>query len=53
MINRSDLLADLQKLLVKLQDDLRARCAERPNVEAPLLAQYNAARAAKRTAEAY
>ena len=53
MISRLDLLADLQKLLVKLQDDLRARCAERPEVEAPLRAQYEAARAAKRTAEAY
>ena len=53
MISRLDLLADLQKLLVKLQDDLRARCAERPEVEAPLRAQYDAARAAKRTAEAY
>ena len=53
MINRLALLSDLQKLLVKLQDDLRARCAERPEVEAPLRAQYEAARAAKRTAEAY
>jgi hypothetical protein len=39
--------------LVKLQDDLRARCAERPEVEAPLRAQYDVARAAQRTAEAY
>ena len=53
MISRLDLLADLQKLLVKLQDDLRARCVERPEVEAPLRVQYEAARAAKRTAEAY
>ncbi len=53
MISRLDLLADLKKLLVKLQDDLRARCAERPEVEAPLRAQYDAARAAKRTAESY
>jgi len=53
MISCPDLLADLQKLLVKLQDDLRARCAERPKVEAPVRAQYDSARAAKRTAEAY
>jgi hypothetical protein len=53
MISRLNLLADLQKLLVKLQDDLRARCVERPEVEAPLRIQYEAARAAKRTAEAY
>jgi hypothetical protein len=53
MINRAALLADLQKLLVKLQDDLRARCATRAEVETPLRAQYEAARAAKRTAEAY
>jgi hypothetical protein len=53
MINRTALLNDLQKLLVKLQDDLRARCVERPDVEAPLRIQYEAARSAKRTAEAY
>jgi hypothetical protein len=53
MIDRLTLLGDLQKLLVKLQDDLRTRCVERPEVEAPLRAQYDAARAAKRTAEAY
>ncbi len=53
MISRLNLLADLQKLLVKLQDDLRARCVERPEVEAPLRVQYEAAREAKRTAEAY
>ncbi len=53
MINRAALLSDLQDLLVKLQEDLRTRCAERPEVETPLRAQYDAARAAKRTAEAY
>ena len=53
MISRLKLLAGLQKLLVKLQDDLRARCVERPEVEAPLRVQHEAARAAKRTAEAY
>jgi len=53
MITRLSLLADLQKLLVKLQEDLRARCVERPEIEAPLRVQYEAARTAKRTAEAY
>jgi hypothetical protein len=53
MISRLNLLAELQKLVVKLQDDLRARCAERAEVEAPLRVQYDAARVAKRTAEAY
>jgi hypothetical protein len=53
MINRTALLNDLQDLLVKLQEDLRTRCAERPEVETPLRAQYDAAREAKRTAESY
>lgn len=53
MINRPALLNDLQDLLVKLHEDLRTRCAERPEVETPLRAQYDAARAAKRTAESY
>lgn len=53
MIKRTALLNDLQDLLVKLQEDLRTRCAERPEVETPLRAQYDGARAAKRTAESY
>jgi hypothetical protein len=53
MISRLKILNDLQDLLVKLQDDLRARCVERPEIEAPLRAQYETARAAKRTSEAY
>jgi hypothetical protein len=53
MIDRTKLLADLQTLLGHLQEDLRQRCAERPEVEARLRPQYEAARTARRTAEAY
>jgi hypothetical protein len=53
MIDRVRLLTDLQNLLVQLQEDLRQRCAERPEVEVPLREQHEAARAAQRTAEAY
>lgn len=53
MVNRTTLLTDLQTLLTQLQDDLRQRCTERPEVEAPLQQQYTAAKDARRTAEAY
>jgi hypothetical protein len=53
MIDRTTLLTDLQRLLMQLQDDLRQRCAERPEVEAPLQQQHQEARAARRTAEPY
>jgi hypothetical protein len=53
VINSSALLADLKKLLRDLKRDLRLRCEERPEVDAPLREEYRKARAANRTAEAY
>jgi hypothetical protein len=53
MIDRVTLLTDLQNLLIRLQEDLRQRCTERPEVEAPLREAHQGARAARRTAEPY
>jgi hypothetical protein len=53
VIDAKALLADLQKLLTKLEDDIRRRCESQPEVNAPLQAQYAAAREANRTAHAY
>ena len=53
MIQSSILLKDLQAEVTKLEDDLRARCDAEPSVNAPLQAQYEAARAQKRTAQTY
>ncbi len=53
MIDRQDLLSDLQKLLRRLEADLRARCDEVPDVDRAVRAEYDAARAAQRTAQTY
>src|SRR4029450_12304882 len=53
MINAKALLADLQKLLKQLEDDIRRRCESQPDVDRPLREQYAAAKAANRTAQAY
>lgn len=60
MIQSSQLLADLQSkttsrttLVKKLEDDLRKRCDNEPEVDAPLKAQYETAKAKKRTALTY
>jgi len=53
MIDSKKLLADLQKEVLKLQHDLRSRCDAEPTVDAPLKAQYEAARARSRTALTY
>ena len=53
MIDAKALLDDLQKLLTKLEDDIRRRCSSQAEVDAPLRAQYAAARDANRTAQAY
>jgi hypothetical protein len=49
MLSRSDLLTDLQRLLKKLEADLRVRAAELPEVDAALQAQHREAVEAKRT----
>ena len=55
MINRGELLADLQKLLKRLEEDLTARSesAEVPEVQAALRAEYEKAQKAERTAQSY
>ena len=53
MIDAKALLADLQKLLVTLESDLRHRCKNHADVDQPLRDQYAAAKAANRTAQAY
>ena len=49
MISRPYLLDDLQRLLKKLEADLRARVEEIPEIDAALQAQHRDAVAAKRT----
>ncbi len=53
MIDAKKLLAELQKLVKKLEDDMRRRCKETPSIDAKIRAQYEAAKEAKRTAQAY
>ncbi len=53
MIDSKKLLADLQKQVRKLEVHLKKRCEEFPEVNAPLLAAYEAARQRKRTAAAF
>ena len=53
MIDRQRLLSDLQRLLKALENDLRERCDTNPEVDAPVRGEYERARAAGRTAQAY
>ncbi|MCC7461639.1 MAG: BREX-2 system adenine-specific DNA-methyltransferase PglX [Gammaproteobacteria bacterium] len=53
MINAPQLLADLTRLLKRLEDDLRQRIAEVAVLKAGLQAEWQAARDAERTAEAF
>ena len=53
MIDRDRLLADLKRLRSDLEDDLRARCAEEPRLEAHLWGVHREAVAHERTAETY
>ena len=50
MIDRATLLQDLQRLLPKLEADLRARASDTPAIDADFRAQHAAALADKRTA---
>jgi hypothetical protein len=50
MIDRVALLSDLQRLLLKLEADLRARASDTPAIDADFRAQHAAALADKRTA---
>ena len=53
MIDSPKLLTDLQREVTRLHTDLRARCDAEPAADAPLKAQYDAARAGQRTALTY
>jgi hypothetical protein len=53
MIDSKKLLADLRRLLKSLEDDLRARSAEQPALDASLRAEWQAAKSARRTGETY
>lgn len=53
MINAPQLLADLTRLLKRLEDDLRQRIAEVGDLKAGLQAEWQAARDADRTAETF
>jgi hypothetical protein len=53
MIDRTALLDALKPVLLHLEKDLRARSDAEPSIKAKLTAQYEAARASRRTAEAY
>ena len=51
MIDRPAFLADAQKLVVKLEKDLRARCDDMPDVGQAVLAEYKRAKDAGRTGQ--
>ena len=53
MIQSKKLLTDLKKQVTLLENDLRQRCKDFPEIDAPLRAQYEAAKAGKRTAMTY
>jgi len=53
MIDPARLLADLQRLLKRLEDDIRRRIQDNIPIDARLREQYNKAKAASRTAQAY
>lgn len=53
MINPPQLLADLTRLLKRLEDDLRQRIADVAELKAGLQAEWQAARDADRTAETF
>lgn len=53
MIDPARLLADLQRLLKRLEDDIRGRVQDNAAIDARLQEQYDNAKAASRTAQAY
>ena len=53
MINAPQLLADLTRLLKRLEDDLRQRITQVPELKASLQTEWRAARDAERTAESF
>jgi hypothetical protein len=53
VIDAGQLLADLQRLLKVLENDLRQRCQEIADVNTQVQAEYSKARSADRTSQAY
>lgn len=53
MIDRTALLADLQQLVGDVEDDLRNRCTDVPDIDAVGRAQWLRAESAGRTAQSY
>ena len=53
MIDPNQLLTDLQKLLKRLEPDIRNRCESNPDIDARLRGEYGKAKSANRTAQAY
>jgi hypothetical protein len=53
VIQPAALLSDLQRLLKRLEADIRDRCDTNPNIDAPVLREYDKAKSANRTAQAY
>jgi hypothetical protein len=51
MIDRAAFLADAQKLVARLEKDLRARCDERPEIGQAVTAEYKRAKDAGRTGQ--
>jgi hypothetical protein len=53
MIDRAALISDLQRLLTKLEADLRTRASDTPEIDARFKADHAAALADKRTAASF
>ena len=53
MIDAGRLLADLTRLRADIEDDLRARCTERPDLETSLQEEHRKASTRERTASTY
>ena len=53
MIDPKQLLSELQKLLTRLETDIRGRCESNRDIDSQLRGEYTRARAADRTAQAF
>jgi len=53
LIDPKRLLTDLQKLLKRLEPDVRGRCESNPEIDARLRSEYGKAKSANRTTQAY
>ena len=53
MIDPKQLLADLQKLLKRLEPDIRVRCESNRDIDSQLRGEHGRAKAADRTAQAF